>query len=310
MNFKSPIVLIVFKRPKETKRILDIIRGIKPSKLFIIADGARFHIPDEEAKCLAVRKIVEQVDWDCEVYRNYSSVNQGCGKRIHTGLDWVFDQVEEAIILEDDCIPNPTFFRFCDEMLKYYCNNERISSITGYNSQFGKKKTSYSYYFSHFKHPWGWATWRRAWQHFDYNMEAWPEVKRNNFLSQVFRHPKAIQYWTKVFQQQYEGQNGDSVWDYQWAFSCWLRQSLGIVSEINLISNIGYGEDSTHFKSFYDRDNPLLNTPTFEISFPLKHPPSIKRNIKADDFIQFSRFTPSLFHRFKARLKKLFSEIF
>jgi hypothetical protein len=135
-------------------------------------------------------------------------------------------------------------------------------------------------------------------------MELWPNAKKNNFLGQIFRHPKAIQYWADAFQQQYEGLNGDSVWDYQWTFTCWMRQSLGIVSETNLISNIGYGEDSTHFKSVYDINNPFLNTPTFQMSFPLKHPASVKRNIKADDFIQFSRCTPSLFYRLKGRVKR------
>ncbi len=159
-GIRTPVALIIFNRPDTTERVFAEIAKARPPKLFIIADGPREDRPGEAERCASARAIVDRVDWNCEVQKNYSDVNLGCGARPATGISWVFDQVEEAIILEDDCIAHPTFFRFCDELLEKYRDDERIMHIAGNNFQFGNQRTSFSYFFSHHNICWGWASWR------------------------------------------------------------------------------------------------------------------------------------------------------
>ncbi len=182
---KTPVVVIIFKRTDTTEKVFEAIRLAKPPKLFVIADGPRADHPGEAEKCEAARAIIERVDWECEVLKNYSDTNLGCAKRVSSGLDWVFSNVEEAIILEDDCVPHLTFFPFCEELLEKYRYDTRIASISGQNVQFGRERTNYSYYFSRYNHCWGWATWRRAWQHFDFDMKLWPEIKKGHLLDDI-----------------------------------------------------------------------------------------------------------------------------
>ena len=156
---KSPVAFLVFNRPETTRRVFAEIAKARPRKLLLVADGPRRQLPDEHARCREVRQIVSGVDWDCEILTNYSEDNLGCVVRVSTGIDWVFTQVEDAIILEDDCLPHPTFFRFCDEMLEMYRVDDRIMTISGDNFQFGRRRWNYSYYFSRYPHIWGWATW-------------------------------------------------------------------------------------------------------------------------------------------------------
>lgn len=166
----TPIALIIFNRPDLTIRVFSKIARAKPKTLFVIADGPRSDHPGDIKKCAEARSIIESVDWDCTVHKNYSDINLGCGRRLASGISWVFEKVEEAIILEDDCLPHPTFFRFCKELLERYRDDERIMQINGQNFQHKSMRTSYSYLFSYSNNCWGWATWRRAWQHFDMEM--------------------------------------------------------------------------------------------------------------------------------------------
>jgi hypothetical protein len=297
---KTPVAFIIFKRPDITEKVFEAIRQAKPPKLLVIADGPRADQPGEAEKCAATRKIIDCVDWDCEVLKNYSEINLGCGKRVSGGLDWVFDQVEEAIILEDDCLPHPTFFRFCEELLERYRYDERIASISGQNVQFGRKRTEYSYYFSRFNHCWGWATWRRAWQDFDFSMKLWSEISEKDFLTDILIEPKAVKYWTKLLQDTYNGQI-NTVWNFQWQFACWMNNRLGILSNVNLISNLGFGNESTNTSI---RKSKYANLPTEAIEFSLKHPPFMIRNWQADRFTQNTLFKVSLLQEIKAYLKK------
>lgn len=300
-NLKSPIVLIIFKRPHTTQRVFEKIRDAKPSKLFIIADGGRNDA--EKEKCLATRAIVEQVDWNCELFKNYSDSNLGCAKRVSSGLDWVFSQVEEAIILEDDCLPHSSFFRFCEELLEKYRNDNRISSISGQNVQFGNQVTNHSYYFSRYNHCWGWATWRRAWQHFDFHMQHWTDVKNMNLLRSVLEDANSLQTWTKILDSAYNGEL-DS-WATRWTLSCWLQSSFGIISNVNLISNIGFDADSTNCKA--GKESRFSEIPTEEMYFPLYHPPFVLRNAQADTFTEHVLFHQTKLRTFKNKLKKLFT---
>lgn len=284
-NLSTPVVLILFNRPELTKRVVDVVLKANPSQLYVIADGPRENFPVEKMLCEQVREVVEKADWNCQVFKNYSDENLGCQKRIYTGLNWVFDHVESAIILEDDCLAHPSFFQFCSELLEMYKHDQRITVISGNNFQFGRKRTERSYYFSRYPHCWGWATWRRSWDNCDITMNAWPEARKNNYLQSVFNNSSAIRYWSSKFQDTYE-KKIDS-WSFPWTLSCWLQNGLTILPEKNLVSNIGFGHDGTHHQN---QKTPFSEMPAFPMKFPLNHPSFIVRHSKADAFTQSYQF--------------------
>jgi hypothetical protein len=304
-QLSTPVVFAIFKRPETTAKVFETIRQAKPPKLFVIADGPRLHVPGEAEQCAATRAIIDRVDWDCEVFTNYSETNLGCGKRLSSGLDWVFDNVEEAIILEDDCLPDPSFFRFCEELLDKYRDDCRIFSISGQNVQFGRQRTEYSYYFSRYNHSWGWATWKRAWQYFDFDMKLWPEAQAKEVLNDILPDAATARFWTNVFQSTYlEHRN---IWDYQWTFTCWIQGASCILSNTNLISNIGFGEGSTNTPNINSK---YSNIPSIEMQFPLKHPPFLIRDAKADSFTQNTLFNyGDLKHQIKKKIQTRLKQI-
>lgn len=293
------VAFLIFNRPDTTERVFETIRQVNPNKLLVIADGPRPGYPEDIEKCEKARIIIEQVDWDCQVLTNFSDINLGCAKRVSSGLDWVFSQVEEAIILEDDCLPHPTLFRFCDELLEYYRHDNRIAVISGQNVQFGRRRTDYSYYFSRYNHCWGWATWRRAWQYFDFDMTLWPIVRDGSWLEDILMDKKAARYWSKIFQATYEGKF-DS-WGYRWTFSCWIQNFLSILSDVNLVSNIGFGLNSTNTKRLISK---FANMPSSELEFPLKHPPFLIRDSKADNYTQRTLYETPLSEKALIKFKK------
>ncbi|MEI6330025.1 MAG: glycosyltransferase family 2 protein [Pseudanabaena sp. ELA645] len=297
---KTPVAFIIFNRPDTTKRVFEAIRQAKPPKLFVIADGPRSDRPEDVKKCAAARAIIDGVDWECEVLTNYSDINLGCGKRLPTGITWVFEQVEEAIILEDDCLPDPSFFPFCEELLERYRDDTRIAIISG-NNLLGRRTSLYSYYFSKYPYTWGWATWKRAWKYYDQDMNLWTEIKSRNWLENILTNKKAVKYWKKIFQNTYDGK-ATTVWDYQWTFACLTNNFLSIVPNVNLISNIGFGQSSTHTK---DSDNKLSNLPTQEINFPLVHMPCIINDIKSDVLADETIFDTPLINRMKKLIRLL-----
>jgi len=294
LQLTTPVALLIFNRPDTTARVFEAIRQAKPPKLLVVADGPRPNKPDDIEKCKAARAIVEGVDWDCEVLTNYSDVNLGCRKRVSSGLDWVFEMVEEAIILEDDCLPHPTFFRYCEEMLDYYRHDERIMVISGDNFQFGRKRTEYSYYFSRHNHCWGWATWRRAWKYYDNEMKLWTKIRDSKLLSSILEEPISERYWTKTFQATYE--NRINSWAHRWTFACWIQSGLTILPNVNLVTNIGFNQDATHTKNGII--SLMANLPTQEIKFPLNHPPFIIRDLQADGFFQNNVLKTGLIRKF------------
>ena len=251
----------------------------KPAKLLLIADGPRAGHAGDEENCAATRAVVERVDWECEVLRNYSDVNLGCKLRPASGIDWVFENVEEAIILEDDCLPHPSFFRFCEELLEKYRDDERVMMISGNDFQHGENATPYSYRFSRYTNTWGWASWRRAWRCFDVQMRMWPLLEDTEWLVEVLGNKEAAAHWQAVFARTFQA--SDTVWDFQWLFSCWIQNGLSISPSVNLVSNIGFGEDATHTKSTSE----IANLPISEMAFPLRHPPWMLRDRAADELI-------------------------
>src|SRR5271157_208695 len=296
----TPVCLIIFNRPEYTLRVLESIRLVQPRRLFVVADGPRNDVPGDVNACMSARNVLEMVDWDCEILTNYSEVNLGCKIRVASGLNWVFDNADEAVILEDDCIPHPSFFRFCEEMLERYRNDPRIMSISGNSFQAGRNRTSCNYYFSRYTHVWGWASWQRAWSHYEVGMNQWPTGRDLNWLQDFLGDQRAVRYWSYIFQRAYEGLD---TWDYAWMFTCWMSNALSIVPNVNLVSNIGFGPRSTHTTQTGSR---FANISAEEMIFPLKHPPGVVRDGRADDFteeIMFSGILNSLFERIRVRRK-------
>jgi hypothetical protein len=275
----TPVVFIIFKRPDTTERVFQAIRAARPTRLFVIADGGRN--PEEWEKCRKARAVIDGVDWPCEVLKNYADHNMGCRARAPSGIDWVFEHVDRAIIVEDDCLPDPTFFPYCEELLERYADNERIMNISGDNLQHGNRgfDCQDSYYFSRIPHVWGWATWKRAWKYYDINITEWPKTRDSRLLYRLFSDPAVAHRWEYLFQQYYEGKI-DS-WDGQWAYLCFMRGGLDINPRSNLISNIGFGPEATHSKA---PDDELARLPTQPLEFPLKHPTAIAVNIQADEY--------------------------
>jgi hypothetical protein len=299
---QTPVALLFFNRPDTTARVFAEIAKARPPILLLVADGPRTARPGEGELCAAARAVVKRVDWDCQVLRDYSDQNLGCRRRVSSGLDWVFDQVEQAIILEDDCLPHPTFFRFCDELLDRYRDDERIMTISGNNHQFGHRPTTESYYFSRYNHIWGWATWRRAWQHYDVDIKLWPRIRDEGWLQDMLGDRHAIRYWTKTLQATFEGRI--DTWDFQWILACWLQHGLTAIPCVNLVTNIGFGLAATHTQGV----NRFANLPIEAMHFPLTHPPFMIRNAQSDDYIQKSVFyDPRTLTRTKALLKTLLS---
>jgi hypothetical protein len=304
---KTSVALLIFNRPEKTEEVFKVIRQVKPSKLLVVADGPRLEHSEESEKCAATRAIIDGVDWDCEVLKNYSDINLGCRKRVSSGLDWVFKTVEEAIILEDDCVPHAQFFDYCEEMLERYRYDSRIMSIAGLNVQFGRQRTQYSYYFSHYPHIWGWATWRRAWQYYDVNMKLWPTIKNSNLLKAILKDSHAIKYWSSLFDGVYEKQI--DTWDYQWIFACLINNSLSIVPRVNLITNIGFGEGATHTINVSDSSK-YSRMQSESLSFPLNHPPYMIRHLEADKFTLNTYYHTVWSEKLKWKLQRILQRQF
>jgi hypothetical protein len=271
----TSVAFILFNRPDLTQIVFNAIRQAQPQRLLVIADGPR--TSSEKLKCLEARGIINQVDWKCEVSTNFSDENLGCRNRISSGLDWVFDQVEEAIILEDDCLPAPSFFPFCQTLLDRFRYDKRIMAISGNNFQNGILRTPYSYYFSKYNHCWGWATWRRSWEHWNFSATPWMEFKNAGLVDQLSEDPYEIAYWRKIFDNLFlEGK--PDTWDYAWTFKCWSQGGLTILPNTNMVTNIGFREDGTHTT----QTNPLTaNLPSHDI-WEISHPPFVIRHKQAD----------------------------
>ncbi len=279
-SLHTPVALFIYNRPETTERVFAEIRNAKPQELLIIADGPKTSRNGDMERCAAARALVEKVDWECHVRKAYSEVNIGCGRRISSGLDWVFQRVDRAIILEDDCLPHPSFFRFCQELLERYAGEDRIAMIGGNNFNRSEPSNS-SYAFSMYPLTWGWASWARAWKHYDHQIRQWPSLRTGGWLGELLESRWSAVYWRNIFEKVHQGRM--DVWDYQWAFSCWTNHLLAIHPSVNLVSNIGFGNTATHTK---DPACKRAGYPIHPISFPLSHPPVITRDRKMDREIE------------------------
>jgi len=237
---KTAILFLIFNRPDTTRQVFDIIRKAKPARLYIAADGPRNGRGGEKEKCEETRAVLKSIDWECEVKTLFRDENLGCKLAVSSAIDWFFENEEEGIILEDDCLPDLTFFKYCEELLEYYREEEKIFMVSGdnfYSKSISNKWPSYG--FVKIPHIWGWATWRRAWKHYDINMNGLEKYLSSETFINSWQKKVYQKYWSEMFRKTVSGEI--DTWDFSWAYSIFINNGLCVVSKINLISNIGFG---------------------------------------------------------------------
>jgi len=283
--FATPVVLLIFNRPAETAAAVAAIRAVRPSRLLIVADGPRPGRPEDIQACLAARAAAATIDWPCTVEWNESATNLGCRVRVATGLDWVFARVAEAVIVEDDCLPDPSFFHFCADLLARHRDDPAVMSICGHRCDGPDEHDEPSYVFSRYPSSWGWATWRRAWRLYDPTLARWPGLRATEWLKTLLGDVAAVGYWQRTFDQ---AAAGVDTWDHAWLFAHWLHQAAVIRPRVNLVRNIGFGPAATHT---LDARHPIAVRPAAAVSFPLCHPTEFRRDESFDRRLEWVLFS-------------------
>jgi len=299
---KTPVLLLVFNRPDETQRVFDEIRKAKPQKLFVAADGPREGKPGEAEKCQAVRDIIGQVDWNCEVNTNFQETNIGLKIAISSAIDWFFEHVDEGIILEDDCLPSQSFFWFCQELLEKYRDDARIMQISGSNFLFGRKVTDASYFFVKLNDIWGWATWKRAWKYYDVRMKSFPQFKEQGQLKNYVDDPEIREWLMSYFEQDFNAEEKDGLWSSQWSYAMCIQNGLTIAPSVNLVAQIGFEYVGTHMDISFQ---PYATVGRYEMD-EIIHPPFILPSSEADRlrFEVIRKTDPRLLYAKRIRIKE------
>ncbi|WP_205701591.1 nucleotide-diphospho-sugar transferase [Hymenobacter rigui] len=300
---RTAVLLLIFNRPDTTRRVFEAVRRARPPRLYIAADGPRTTHPDDQARCAAARAIVADIDWPCEVFTLFRTTNLNCGVGPASAIDWFFRQEEEGIILEDDCVPAPSFFRFCEELLTRYRTDTRVMHIGGNNFSREARRPrpveAESYYFSTQVNSWGWATWRRAWQLYDFQLSNYHDLHSQGKLAGLYSTWLETRYRLSKIESVLDHPQPPDVWDYQWHFTIVANSGLCIVPATNLVGNIGFGEQGTHTLNATDE---FANVPTTNLAFPLCHPTTVLADRRRDK----RRFREFLWGRVAAKFRQLF----
>ncbi len=297
--YNTPILFIIFNRIRTTPKAFECIRQMRPKHLYIAADGPRAEKPGEELICQQTRELVlRMIDWPCEVKTLFRDENWGCGKGVSDAISWFFNQVEEGIVLEDDCIPHPSFFEFCSVLLDRYRDNEKIMHIGGNNFQFGQTRGDGDYYYSFFSHNWGWASWKRAWEHFEYDVDNEKNKIRKIYKAAYKNNKPLINFFDNRFIEVKSPQN--HIWDIQWHFAIIKNKGISIVPNKNLVENIGFGTDGTH--TLREEDWNTLNVAQELQSF--RKPSMLLIDNEADEFTMKNNFrVDDLYQKFNENKK-------
>lgn len=294
----TPVLFLIFNRPDTTQKVFNAIRQAKPKLFFVAADGPREDKEGEKEKCEQVRKIVEQVDWGCEVKTLFRDNNLGCKIAISSAIDWFFENVEEGIVLEDDCLPCQSFFWFCEELLEKYKNDMRVWHITGRNNLGSYLSSLYDYHFATGGSIWGWATWRSRWEYNNLSVDIIEDKEASKKLKDFLCDTNVFKGHLGAMRAIKEEKV--NTWDYQWGFSTKINNGLAIVPSINLVKNIGFGENATHttFNNI-EQQNIAAN----DIIFPIKHPSTVSVDRKLSNLQDNIAFSSE--SKFKSFIKKL-----
>jgi len=309
---KSPVLFIIFNRVDTTMLVLEQIKLAKPDRIYITADGPRPDRPEEAVKCAEAKAaVMANINWDCEIKTLFREENLGPKDAISSAISWFFETEEEGIILEHDCLPAKSFFRFCDTLLEKYRYDERIFLISGSNLLKGRKWGDASYYFSQLSNAWGWAIWKRSWQGYDKDLVTYNESEVRSLLNKVFDNQFIIDCWVRNFSLTKSGQI--NTWDYQMTFQHFFSHRLNVAPNNNLVSNIGFGELA---ENTVDADSVFASIPLEEID-EIIHPRFILPEKEADTIVLLEEFKPiaeylkkhnSLRRRFKRWIKKPFQK--
>jgi hypothetical protein len=263
----TAVLFMVFNRPDTTKQVFDAIRLAKPPRLYIASDGARISREGEDAIVQSVRNYVKSnIDWECDVKTLFREQNLGCKVAVSSAIFWFFENEEMGIILEDDCLPDPSFFNYCQEMLVRFFYDQRISQINGVDFKVDGPVRADSYHFSKNCYIWGWATWRDRWINYDVEVKSWPQIRDSGALYDWSGDKNEIKYMADLFEKVYQG--SIDTWDIQWVFACKLMGQISVSPNVNLISNIGFGPGATHTVG----DSVFSNMKLESMQFPLQHP--------------------------------------
>lgn len=274
--YNIPVLFVFFNRKDVAKNTFNHIKKVQPSKLYLASDGPRESIKQEQEVVEKIRKeILELIDWPCDVKTRFLTSNLGCSLGVSTAVSWMFESEDCGIVLEDDCVPTPGFFFYVKEMLNKYREDNRIGLIAGFNPIASRIKIEDSYCFSNYKSTWGWATWKRSWNNFDINMSWRNKPVENSILSNMGLYNKDVNYW--VYRIRAIDSGYVSSWDWQWFMSLSAQNQLTIYPKYNLISNIGFGKDSTH-TVFNIRGGEI--TSSKDLEFPLQHPKYVIPNFE------------------------------
>ena len=298
----TPVLFLIFNRPDTTFRVFEEIRKQKPASLFIAADGPRAGIKDDPLNCRQARGVADQIDWNCDVSTLFRDNNLGCGPAVSEAISWFFSNNSEGIILEDDCLPEPSFFRYCEELLKYYRNNKKVMMISGNNFQNGIRRGNESYYFSRYSHIWGWASWRRAWEHYDYDIKTFPEFLETGRLKKIFTDKKQFRTMKKIMSRAHRKYY--NTWDFQWNYALWENDGLCAIPENNLVTNIGFDVRGTHTNNINTKN---ANLPVKPLAFPLRHPVNVMVDQNADDYAFLRVFYIPVYIKLIIVMKRIFS---
>jgi FkbM family methyltransferase len=301
----TPVLFLIFNRPNTTIQVFEQIRKIKPAHLYVAADGPRDYKFGEKEITDSVKQIVlSGIDWECKVKTLFRDENLGCGKAVSQAIDWFFENVEEGIILEDDTLPDLSFFNYCESMLKKYNDNEQVMHISGcyfFKNYESILPNSPSYYFSKHIHVWGWATWKRAWQNYSFLIKNF-KTENNDLKNYYGRYSK---FWSQVYSETYE--NKIDTWDYQWMYTVFLNNGIAINPTSNLIKNIGFDEYATHTKN----SNSIYNSIPTDTIHKIIHPNKIKIDKRRDElyYKEYLNIMSQNKWMLKNTLKKLYKRI-
>ena len=295
-NFSTPILLIVWRRPKETIEVINSLRKIKPKKIFISCDAARLGNRQEAVNVKRTIEVCNEfINWNCEVKWQISKKNLGCKKGVVKAINWFFNNVEEGIILEDDIIAHPDFFIFCQNLLEKYRFDKRVWCISGSNNQDNNIRGEGSYYFGRIPLIWGWATWKNRWVEYDADIKEWPHIKSSSVLTNIFEDQIEKEYWINIWDDFYKNGKPDT-WDYSWVITCLINNALIAIPNKNLINNIGFNSDATH--TIWEKKNASIMS---SIGDKIIHPKTMVCDKKAEKY-QFEFY----FGGYDIRLKKNF----
>jgi len=308
MNKECPaVLLLMFNRPDLASQVLDVIRSAKPSRLYLAVDGPRKEKEGEKLEVEKCKLLQESVDWPCEVHTKYESVNLGCGVAVRIAIDWFFTHEEEGIVLEDDTLPDESFFDFCSDLLEKYRDDKRIMSIAGYTDLEGEELMCGSYDYSNYNLIWGWASWRRAWELHKFSSQEMRDALASDwFIHHLGGKPEVAEYWRQQISDALDERI--NTWDYQWRMSIWLNNGLSVLPKQTLVQNIGFDERATHTTVWHDK---CIERKASRIEFPLHYPVSIRRNYGLDKALERVRFkiAPKAQPSWKVRIKRKIKRI-